>query len=178
LGKAAFQGAPGAFSHEACGLYAPGYEPVAFPWFDEAIEAVTTGVCDIAVLPVHNVTAGAVEDVARLLPQSGLRELARHDMIIRQNLMALPGVTLDEITEVRTHPMAIGQCRIFLNKHGLKAVEALDTAGAAQDLAASGERTVAVIAAREAANLYGLNILAPDIQDDPTNYTTFVVAGR
>jgi prephenate dehydratase len=178
LGKAAFQGAPGAFSHEACALYAPGYEPVAFPWFDEAFAAVASGACDIGVLPIHNVTAGPVEDVARLLPLSGLRTLARHDMIIRQNLMALPGVTLGEITEVRTHPMALGQCRLFLGKHGLKAVEALDTAGAARDLAQSGERTVAVIAAREAARLYGLSVLAPDIQDDPTNYTTFVVVGR
>jgi prephenate dehydratase len=178
LGKAAFQGAPGAFSHEACALYARGYEPVAYPWFDETIEAITSGACDIGVLPVHNVTAGAVEDVARLLPGSGLRELARHDMIIRQNLMALPGVTLEDVVEVRSHPMAIGQCRLFLDKHDFDAVEALDTAGAARDLAQSGERTVAVIAPREAANLYGLNILAADIQDDPTNYTTFVVVGR
>jgi prephenate dehydratase len=178
LGKAAFQGAPGAFSHEACRLYAPGYEPTAYPWFDEAFEAVISGACDIGVLPIHNVTAGPVEEVVRGLPQSGLRTLARHDMIIRQNLMALPGVTLSDITEVRTHPMAIGQCRVFLNEHGLKAVDALDTAGAARDLARSGERTVAVIAARAAADLYGLHILAPDIQDDPTNYTSFVVVGR
>ena len=74
--------------------------------------------------------------------------------------------------------MAIGQCGLFLTKHGLKAEEALDTAGAARDLAQSGDRSTAVIAAREAANLYGLSILAPDIQDDPTNYTTFVVVGR
>ena len=178
LGKAAYQGAPGAFSHEACALYARGYEPVAFPWFDEAFEAVTSGACDIGVLPIHNVTAGPVEEVARLLPLSGLRTLARHDMIIRQNLMALPGETLDTIKEVRTHPMAIGQCRIFIDKYRLAPVEALDTAGAARDLAASRERTVGVIAAREAANLYGLHILASDIQDDPTNYTSFVVVAR
>ena len=178
LGKVAFQGAPGAFSHEACALYAPGYEPMAFSWFDETFEAVISGACDLAMLPIHNVTAGPVEVVARRLPLSGLRTLARHDMIIRQNLIALPGVTLEEIEEVRTHPMAIGQCRLFLNRHGLKAVDALDTAGAARDLAETRERSVAVIAAREAANLYGLNILAPDIQDDPTNYTSFVVVAR
>ena len=78
---------------------------MAFPWFDEAIEAVTSGACAIAVLPVHNVTAGAVEDVARLLPLSGLRELARHDMVIRQNLMALPGVTLDHGRSPRSAPI-------------------------------------------------------------------------
>ncbi len=175
LGKAAFQGAPGAFSHEACELYAPGYEPMPFEWFDGAIEAVISGACTIAVLPIHNVTAGPVEDVVRLLPESGLRTLSRHDMVIRQNLMALPGVTLDQVREVRTHPMAIGQCLKFLREHDLKAVDALDTAGAARDLAESRERDVAVIAARAAAKLYGLEIIAPDIQDDPTNFTSFVV---
>jgi prephenate dehydratase len=178
LGKAAFQGAPGAFSHEACALYAPGFEPVPYEWFDGAFEAVRSGECAIAVLPIHNVTAGPVREVSETLPTSGLRVVGRHDMIIRQNLMALPGVTLADVKEVRTHPMAIGQCRIFLDENNLKAVEALDTAGAARDLAASGDRTIAVIAARAAADLYGLQIIAPDIQDDPTNFTSFVVVAK
>jgi prephenate dehydratase len=178
LGKAAFQGAPGAFSHEAVGLFAPGFDPVACDTFDQAFQAVRSGACTIAVLPIHNVTAGAVPEVSQGLPASGLRIVGQHDMVIRQNLMALRGVKLGDVREVRTHPMAIGQCLKFLREHDLKAVDALDTAGAARDLAASGERDVAVIAARAAAKLYGLNIVAQDIQDDPSNFTTFVVVAR
>jgi prephenate dehydratase len=175
LGKVAFQGVPGAFSDEACRLYAPGYEPTPFEWFDQAFEAVTSGACARGCLPIHNVTAGPVEDVARLLPLSGLRVLSEHDMVIRQNLMALPGVTLADLSEVHTHPMAIGQCLKFLKAHNLPGIAALDTAGAAQDLARSRDRSIGVIAARAAAALYGLEILAPDIQDDPSNFTRFVV---
>lgn len=178
LGKAAFQGVPGAFSQEACALYAPGFEAVPCDEFEDVFEAVRSGQCTIAVLPIHNDYAGPVEKVRSLLPESGLREVGRHQMIVRQNLMALPGVRLSDVKEVRTHPMALAQCRRFLDEHGLKAVEAFDTAGAARDLAASGDRTAAVIAARAAATLYGLEILAADIHDDPTNATSFIVVAR
>ena len=103
LGIAAFLGAPGAFSHEAVVLYAPGHEPTPCETFEDAFAAVRSGVCTIAVLPVHNVTAGAVEEVAQRLPAAGLREISRHDMVIRQNLMSLPGVNLADIAEV-PHP--------------------------------------------------------------------------
>jgi prephenate dehydratase len=174
-GKVAFQGVPGAFSDEACRSFAPGWEPVAFDSFEAAIAAVVCGACGLGCLPIHNVTAGAVEPVVRLLPDSGLQTLSEHDLIVRQQLMALPGVTLGELTVVASHPMALGQCRIFLERLGAPIEDAFDTAGAARDLAQSGERTRGVIAARAAAELYGLDILAPDIQDDPSNWTRFVV---
>ena len=177
-GKVAFQGAPGAFSHEACRQFVPGWEPVAFDSFEAAFEAVASGDCGRACLPIHNVTAGPVEPVVRLLPLSGLEELGRHDLIVRQNLMALPGVRIEDLEVVSSHPMALGQCRRFLSTLGARVEEAFDTAGAARDLAASGGRRRGVIAPRAAAELYGLEILAPDIQDDPSNWTRFVVLSR
>lgn len=176
--RVAFQGALGAFSHEACQAFVPGFEPTAFDSFEAAFEAVTSGACEQGCLPIHNVIAGPVEPVVRLLPLSGLQELGRHDLIVRQNLMALPGVKLDDLEVVASHPMALGQCRRFLGGLNARAEEAFDTAGAARDLAASGDRTRAVIAARAAAALYGLEILAPDIQDDPSNWTRFIVVSR
>jgi prephenate dehydratase len=176
--RVAFQGVPGAFSDEACRAFVPGYEPVAFDSFEAAFEAVTSGACERGCLPIHNVTAGPVEPVVRLLPLSGLAVLGEHDLIVRQQLMALPGVALAELQVVSSHPMALGQCRRFLADLPARVEEAFDTAGAARDLAASGDRTRAVIAARAAAELYGLHILAPDIQDDPSNWTRFVVLAR
>ena len=176
--KVAFQGVPGAFSDEACRQFTPGYEPVPFETFEAAFEAVVSGVVERACLPVHNVTAGPVEPVVRLLPTSGLTTLSQHDLIVRQNLMVLPGVRLDEVREIASHPMALGQCRRFIEASGKIEVEAFDTAGAAQDLARSGQKSRAVIAARAAAELYGLEILAPDIQDDANNWTRFLVLTR
>jgi prephenate dehydratase len=178
LGKVAFQGVPGAFSDEACRSFAPDWEPVAFDTFEAAFEAVRSRACERGLLPVHNVTAGPVETVAHLLPASGLRVLSEHELIVRQQLMALPGVGLEEIEVVASHPMALGQCRRFLERLGAREEEAFDTAGAARDLASSGDRTRAVIAARAAAELYGLRILAPDIQDDPSNWTRFLLLAK
>lgn len=173
-GKVAFQGVPGAFSDEACRTFTPEWEPVPFDSFEAAFDAVSSGACERGLLPVHNVTAGPVEPVVRLLPTSGLNVLSEHDLIVRQQLMALPGVELEDVEVVASHPMALGQCRIFLERLGVREEEAFDTAGAARDLAASRDRRRAVIAARAAAALYGLTILAPDIQDDPSNWTRFL----
>jgi prephenate dehydratase len=178
LGKVAFQGVPGAFSDEACRSFTPEWEPVACDTFADAFDAVTSGACERALLPVHNVTAGPVEPVVRLLPASGLKVLSEHDLIVRQQLMALPGVRLEDVEVVASHPMALGQCRRFLVGLGAREEEAFDTAGAARDLSASSDRKRAVIAARAAAELYGLTILAPDIQDDPSNWTRFLFLAR
>ncbi len=176
--KVAFQGVPGAFSDEACRAYVPGHDPVPFETFEGAFKAVTSGACERACLPIHNVTAGPVEPVVALLPTSGLTTLSQHDLIVRQNLMALPGVTIEEVKVIASHPMALGQCRHFIEASGILEEVAFDTAGAAQELQQSGDRTRAVIAARAAAELYGLDILAPDIQDDANNWTRFVVLAR
>ena len=176
--KVAFQGVPGAFSDEACRHYAPGYDPVPFETFEGAFKAVSSGACERACLPVHNVTAGPVERVVALLPASGLATLSQHDLIVRQNLMALPGVKLEDVKVIASHPMAHGQCRRFIEASHIPEEVAFDTAGAARDLKQSGDRTRAVIAARAAAELYGLVILAPDIQDDENNWTRFLVLAR
>jgi prephenate dehydratase len=176
--KVAFQGVPGAFSDQACAEFVPDHEPVAFDSFEAAVAAVQTGQCELGCLPVHNVTAGPVPEMARLLPVSGLTVVEERDLIVRQNLMALPGVKLQELTAIASHPMALGQCARFLMDLATPLETAFDTAGAARDLAESGDRQRGVIAARRAAELNGLEILAEDIQDDPNNWTRFAIVKR
>lgn len=176
--RAAFQGAPGAFSHEAALDLTPGFEPTPFESFAEALDAVRHGACSRAVMPVHNLIAGPVPQMQTLLPQSGLVTLDSRALPIRMQLLALPGVKLDEIEAVASHPMALRQCQKFLASTGLAAEIAFDTAGAAQQVALTRDRRKAAIASRVAAELYGLAILRPDIHDDPDNWTRFLVLAR
>jgi prephenate dehydratase len=176
--RAAFQGVFGAFSHEACKACLPEAEPTPFETFEAAFAAVQSGDCELGFIPVWNSTAGPVPEVAELLPQSGLETIAEHVWPIHLQLMAAPGVTLDQVRAVASHPMALKQCCHFLADHRLKGEPAFDTAGAAQDLAESGDRERAVVASRAAAELYGLEILQQDIEDAPENATRFAVLRR
>jgi prephenate dehydratase len=176
--RAAFQGVFGAFSHEACTACLPEAEPIPFESFEAAFAAVQSGDCELGFIPVWNSTAGPVPEVAELLPQSGLETVAEHVWPVHLQLMAMPGVTLDQVRTVASHPMALKQCRQFLSAHGLTGEPAYDTAGAAQDLAERGDRDRAVVAARAAAELYGLEILRRDVEDAPENATRFAVLRR
>jgi prephenate dehydratase len=176
--RAAFQGVFGAFSHEACKGCLPEAEPTPFESFEAAFEAVRAGDCELGFIPVWNSTAGPVPEVAELLPQSGLETIAEHLWPIHLQLMTLPGVALEQVRTVASHPMALKQCRQFLSAHGLVGEPAFDTAGAAEDLALSGDRQRAAVASRAAAELYGLEILRQDIEDAPENATRFAVLKR
>jgi prephenate dehydratase len=176
--RAAFQGVFGAFSHEACKGCLPQAEPVPFESFEAAFEAVRSGDCELGFIPVWNSTAGPVPEVAELLPQSGLATIAEHVWPIHLQLLVMPGVTLEQVRTVASHPMALKQCRHFLSQHGLTGEPTYDTAGAAQDLAESGDRERAAVASRAAAELYGLEILRADIEDAPENATRFLVLQR
>jgi prephenate dehydratase len=173
--RVAFQGVFGAFSHEACLACLPQAEPVPFESFEQAFAAVASGDCSSAFIPAWNSIAGPVPEVMALLPQSGLHAAAEHLWPIHLQLMALPGVGLDQVEGVASHPMALKQCVRFLDAHGLRPEPAYDTAGAAKDLAASGDRRRAVVASRAAAALYRLTILQEDIEDAPDNATRFLV---
>ncbi|WP_305793642.1 prephenate dehydratase domain-containing protein, partial [Caulobacter sp. S45] len=161
--RIAFQGALGAFSHEACLALLPGAEPTPYPSFDDAFAAVLTGACALALIPSQNTIAGPVPEVAPLLASSGLAVLAEHPWPIRMQLMGVPGGSLAEVRTVASHPMALKQCGLFLRDHGYAAEAAYDTAGAAAELAVSPDRTRAVVAAAAAAELYGLQVLAADV---------------
>ncbi|MHB8285812.1 MAG: prephenate dehydratase domain-containing protein [Caulobacteraceae bacterium] len=174
----AFQGVFGAFSHEACQACLPDGQPTPFETFADAIAAVKEGRCDRAFLPVENSSAGPVPEMQLLLPECGLETIGEHAWRIRMQLMAVPGAKIADIKTVTSHPMALKQCIRVIMELGAQAVSAFDTAGAAEALAKSGDKTTAVVAARAAAELYGLQILRADVEDADDNSTRFVVLKR
>ncbi len=177
-GKIAYQGEPGANSHIACAEAMPDMTPLACRTFEDAFTAVEQGDAELAMIPVENTIAGRVADIHHILPTTGLQIIAEHFLPIRFQLMGLPGVRLDGIRQARSHIMGLGQCRNFLRRYAIEAVTAADTAGAAREVAEAGDKTVAAIAPRLAAEVYGLEIIAENIEDAAHNMTRFVIMGR
>lgn len=173
--RVAFQGAPGAFSHEACVALRPWDEHVPFETFDQALSALRTGDCDMALIPIENSTIGVVEPAATLVREGGFAVLADVWRPIRHALMAIEGTRIADIRTVESHPIALDQCRQTLSQLHLKTVVAFDTAGAARDVAEAGDRTRAALAPMAAAEVYGLSILRNDLQDSADNRTRFVL---
>jgi len=173
--KIAFQGDYGSNSHELCVEHFPDHEPVPCATFAEAFAAVRSGACSLGVIAIENSIAGRVADVHHLLPSSGLKIVGERFKPIRFHLMANPGVALEDVREVSSHVMALAQCRQLIQKLGLRATVAGDTAGAARELAEHPDPHHAAIAPALAAELYGLTILARDIEDEPDNTTRFLV---
>ena len=165
----AFQGELGANSHEACQAYFPDYTPVPCLTFEEAFEAIKTGACALGMIPVENSIAGRVADVHHLLPQSGLRIIGERFKPIHFNLMVNRGVTLETVKTAVSMPIALYQCRESLKALGLRHEAAGDTAGAAKALAAHPDPTRAAVSPALAAQIYGLDILARDIEDTHNN---------
>lgn len=174
----AFQGVLGAFSYEAAKALLPDHDPAAFKTFDKAFAAVRSGECARAVVPVENSLAGPVPEVADLLPSSGLRVVGETSRRIEIALLALAGTGLGDLRRVRSHPMALKQCRATLAELGLEAVEAFDTAGAAQEVARGGDRATAAAASVTAGALNGLVVLRRNIEDADDNITRFLVLAR
>lgn len=174
-GRVAYQGAPGAFSHEACTALRPWDEAVAFETFQAAIDALKSGDCDCALIPVENSSIGAVEPAATLVRESGLKILAEAWRPIRHALMGIEGARMGDLRIVLSHPIALAQCEQTLKGMRLNVVEHFDTAGAARDVAEVGDPAVAAIAPRGAAEVYGLSILRHDLQDSSDNRTRFVL---
>lgn len=177
-GKIAYQGEPGANSHIACNEAYPELEPLPCRTFEDCFAAVEKGEADLAMIPVENTIAGRVGDIHYLLPTTELQIVAEYYLPIRFQLMALPGTRLDDVKKARSHIMGLGQCRNFLRAHGIEPVTAADTAGAAREVAEDGDPSVAAIAPRLAADVYGLEILAEDIEDATHNTTRFVIMSR
>ena len=172
--RIAFQGEPGAFSEVACRRFAPGYEPLACPTFEDAFDAVNSGRAARAMLPIENSLAGRVADIHHLLPAAGLHIVAEFFLPIEHHLMAKPGVALEDIQVVRSHAMALGQVRGFLRSQKVRAEVAGDTAGSARKLSQSQATDEAVVASDIAAEIYGLNILKRNIEDAGHNTTRFL----
>jgi prephenate dehydratase len=174
-GRVAYQGAPGAFSHEACTALRPWDVAAPFESFVEALDALRSGDCDTALIPIENSTIGAVEPAATLVREGGFRVLADVWRPIRHALMAVPGAKLSDIRTIESHPIALDQCRTNLGRIGAKIVVAFDTAGAARDVAEARDSSRAALAPMAAAEVYGLEILRNDLQDSADNRTRFVL---
>ena len=173
--KIAFQGELGAYSHEACLTARPRHDPLPCATFEDVIDAVRSGAAEFATLPVENTTYGRVADMHRLLPESGLFINDEVFVRVRINLLALPGVGLSDIKVARGHLVILPQCRAFLEAHGIRGEAAADNAGAAADIAASNERDAAALASELAGQIYGLNVLEKDVEDQSYNTTRFLV---
>jgi prephenate dehydratase len=173
--KIAFQGEPGANSHEACATHFPDYEPYPCATFEDAFDAMKSGACALGMIPIENSIAGRVADVHHLLPHSGLTVIGERFKPIRFHLMANPGVKVEQVTTVASMPIALGQCRKVLRQLKVRTEAAGDTAGAAKALAEHPDPTRAAIAPALAAEIYGLDILMRDIEDEKHNTTRFLV---
>jgi prephenate dehydratase len=176
--KIVFQGEPGANSDIACREAYPDAVPTPCPTFEDALNAVASGEADLGMIPIENSVAGRVADIHHLMPISDLHIIAEWFLPIRNQLLALKGVKLSEIKSVESHIMALGQCRNFIRKLGVKSIVAADTAGAAREVAERGQRSAAAIASRLAAEIYGLDIVAENIEDESHSTTRFIVLSR
>lgn len=174
----AFQGVLGAYSHMACQAHCPDLTPLPCASFSDMIAIVQDGRADCAMVPVENSTAGRVADIHHLLPESGLFIIAEHYQPVAHKLLGIKGAQLSDITEVHSHEQGLAQCRLTLQKMGIKPVIHSDTAGAAKDIAARGERHVGAIASALAGDIYGLDTVQDTITDKVTNTTRFLIMSR
>jgi prephenate dehydratase len=176
--KIAFQGEPGAFSHAATHALFPDDDVLPRTTFEDTITAVQKGMADRGVVPVENSLYGRITDIYHLLPDSGLFITGEHFLRVEMNLLGVRGAKLTDITHVQSLSVALGQCRKFIQKHKFKTINAIDTAGSAREVAESGDKHLAAIASRFAAEVYGLDILAENIEDASHNTTRFLVISK
>jgi len=178
--KIAIQGEKGCFHELAARQYFNSGEIDIVPCstFDMTLACVADGKADIAMMAIENARSGSILYNYNLIRESGLKMLGEHNMRIRQNLMALPGQKIDDIRQIRSHPIALAQCMTFLNQYpGITLVEADDTAASARIISEHHLKKIAAIASSNAAELYGLQIIASGIETYPKNYTKFLVIG-
>jgi prephenate dehydratase len=173
--RVAFQGLPGAYS-EAAVLEYFGAQAKSVPYesFEAVFAAVQDGGCDGGLLPIENSVAGSIHRNYDLLLQNSLSIVGEYYLRVQHCLIAFPGVRLEEVRSVISHPQALAQCDRYLHTLGVRITPVYDTAGSVRIVQEQGERTQAAIASRRAAELYGMSILAEGIEDHPENYTRFL----
>jgi len=173
--KIAYQGEPGANSHIACLEAVPTHEPLACRTFEDAFQAVQEGQAALAMIPTDNSVAGRVADIHHLLPASSLSIIGEHFLPVHHQLLVVKGARPEDVTSVHSHVHALGQCRKVIRQLGPTAVVAVDAAGAARELAEIKDKTRAAIASKLAAEIYGLDTLRADVEDESHNTTRFVI---
>ena len=176
--KIAFQGEPGAYSEQAVFDHFGVVDTLPCESFDVMFDSVSTGGSDAAMVPIENSLAGSIHQNYDLLLRYDLHIIGEHLLRVRHCLISLPDVKKEEIRRVISHPQALGQCAGYLRSHGLKPEQVYDTAGSVKMLKESGERDTAAIASKRAAEIYGMVVLEEGIEDDPENYTRFLVVSR
>jgi prephenate dehydratase len=176
--RIAFQGEPGAYANLAAREAAPHAAAIAQPTFEDAMEAVKRGDCDLCIIPVENSLIGRIADIHHLLPDSGLHIVGEHFLPIRHQLLGLKSATLDGITDVYSQAPALAQVRGILRARRFKAHNWYDTAGAAKHVAELGDPHAAAIASVLAGETYGLKVLAADVEDEHHNATRFLLMSK
>ncbi|MEQ8505695.1 MAG: prephenate dehydratase [Rhodospirillales bacterium] len=174
----AFQGMPGAYSHLSCREAHGGMDTLPCRTFEDAFAAVHDGQARLAMIPIENSVAGRVADIHHLLPDSGLHIIGEHFHRVNHHLLAVPGADIGDLTHVHSHVHALNQCRNLIRELGVTPVVHVDTAGAAKDIAARGDKTQAAIASSLAGETYDLNSLRRNIEDAEHNTTRFVILSK
>ena len=173
--KIAYQGEPGANSHIACLEVRPDFEPLPCRTFEDAFQAVKDGQAKLAMIPIDNSVAGRVADIHHLMPASNLSIIGEHFLPIHFHLLAVPGAKLEGLKTVHSHVHALGQCRKMIKAQGLTPIVAIDTAGAARELSETKNKTDSALATALAGELYGLEPLLKNVEDEAHNTTRFII---
>jgi prephenate dehydratase len=174
----AYQGEPGANSDIACREAYPDLRPLPCAAFEDAFAAVEEGRAQLAMIPIDNSTAGRVADIHFHLPTSGLHIVGEYFLPIHFQLLGVPGASRETVRSVYSHEHALGQCRRVIREWGLDPRIAGDTAGAAREVAGWGDQSRACLATTLAGELYGLEVLAADVEDEKHNTTRFIVLSK
>lgn len=177
--RVAFQGIQGAYSEQAIRQhFGDSVQVVPCRSFSELFQCIEAQHADHGLLPIENALVGTVPQSYELLMEHDLRVQGEVILHVRHALLAPPGTKLSDLQRVRSHPQALAQCEQFLRRHNLEAEPWYDTAGSARDLAAAPIPGVGAIASPLAAELYGLEVLEPNIEDAPFNFTRFFILGH
>ena len=176
--RVAFQGEPGAFSNQAAREALPHCEAIPKPSFEDAVDAVRGGETDLAIIPIENSIHGRIADIHHLLPDAGLYIVGEHFVPIHLQLLGLKGSKLDDIKTVISQAPALGQCRNLVRERKLKTQDWYDTAASAMHVAKTGDKSLAAIASKLAGEMYGLDVLSADVEDEHHNTTRFLIMSR
>ncbi|MEJ1967518.1 MAG: prephenate dehydratase [Rhizomicrobium sp.] len=176
--KVAFQGEPGAYGNLAAREALPHARYVPSPTFEHAVDAVKRGEADLCIIPVENSLMGRIADIHHLLPDAGLHIVGEHFLPIHHQLLGIKGATLAGLKSVYSQGPALAQCLKIIRDMKLKAENWHDTAGSARHVAELKDLSVAAIASKMAGELYGLDVLKADVEDESHNHTRFLIMSK
>ena len=176
--KIAYQGEPGANSHIACKIYDENSQPVALKTFDQVFYSLKNDDVDLAMIPIENSIAGRVSDIHRLMPTSDVHIIGESFLKVQHCLMSLKDSSIKDIKSVKSHEMALSQCRKSIIELGLEPIVSADTAGSAREISELKDKSIAAIASPLTAEIYDLKILKKDMEDEGHNTTRFLILSK